>query len=37
MDYTVVYSNYKLAILKGLKTLQNDGDNVPSKYEYVVK
>jgi hypothetical protein len=37
MDYTVVCVNYKLAILIGLKTLQNDGDKMPSKYEYGVK
>jgi hypothetical protein len=37
MDYIVVCNNYKLAILIGFKTLQNDGDNMPSKYEYDVK
>jgi hypothetical protein len=37
MDYIVVSNNFKLVILIGLKTLQNDGDNIPSKYEYDVK
>jgi len=37
MVYKVVCNNYKLGILIGLKTLQNDGDKMPSKYEYDVK